>query len=453
MGSAAGVTATAPSARRMMRGDLIRYYLAASCLSHNIGAGHHQKIGGENEAMLSYSQSIQYRIKSEELRTTEAGVGDGRRAHHDDPQTHLPAGPSAEEMDAHLTALRRAADLGLEETERTRRANGGGIPLAARLATEPGDDDRMVGLACFGRPLHLPDWDAQFGDRQRQRCHELDIGEPSSDPAQSASGGGGLAAYTLFNVALLHHADRAFVQAAESYEISLGMLGEGGRKGGRSDQLLRIMILTNLGCLRHRSGDHETAARLFQDAIQLTVELRQEQYTTAYDVAMGDPSVRRSRRRLARANVATLLNLSRALGGDRSRAWDAMDVADAALEIYGGMEAEHSEATGDIKDDDDDGLDLSVLPYVRACALRNLALLPSDGATDGSAATSSRARIVATALREYQSFLVLCGGRRYDGTHPYVVSAMRGILSLAEVGALATVDESLANLMDHAAAA
>ena len=434
MGSAAGVTATAPSARRMMRGDLIRYYLAASCLSHNIGAGHHQKIGGENEAMLSYSQSIQYRIKSEELRTTEAGVGDGRRAHHDDPQTHLPAGPSAEEMDAHLTALRRAADLGLEETERTRRANGGGIPLAARLATEPGDDDRMVGLACFGRPLHLPDWDAQFGDRQRQRCHELDIGEPSSDPAQSASGGGGLAAYTLFNVALLHHADRAFVQAAESYEISLGMLGEGGRKGGRSDQLLRIMILTNLGCLRHRSGDHETAARLFQDAIQLTVELRQEQYNTAYDVAMGDPSVRRSRRRLARANVATLLNLSRALGGDRSRAWDAMDVADAALEIYGGMEAEHSEATGDIKDDDDDGLDLSVLPYVRACALRNLALLPC-------------------ALREYQSFLVMCGGRRYDETHPYVVSAMKGILSLAEVGALATVDEALGILFGHAAAA
>ena len=106
-----------------------------------------------------------------------------------------------------------------------------------------------------------------------------------------------------------------------------------------------------------------------------------------------------------------------------------------------------------IKDDDDDGLDLSVLPYVRACALRNLALLPSDGATDGSAATSSRARIVATALREYQSFLVLCGGRRYDGTHPYVVSAMRGILSLAEVGALATVDEALGILFGHAAAA
>jgi hypothetical protein len=98
------------------------------------------------------------------------------------------------------------------------------------------------------------------------------------------------------------------------------------------------------------------------------------------------------------------------------------------------MEAEHSEATGDIKDDDDDGLDLSVLPYVRACALRNLALLPC-------------------ALREYQSFLVLCGGRRYDETHPYVVSAMRGILSLAEVGALATVDEALGIVFGHAAAA
>ena len=47
----------------------------------------------------------------------------------------------------------------------------------------------------------------------------------------------------------------------------------------------------------------------------------------------------------------------------------------------------------------------------------------------------------------------MCGGRRYDETHPYVVSAMRGILSLAEVGALATVDEALGILFGHAAAA
>ena len=163
--------------------------------------------------------------------------------------------------------------------------------------------------------------------------------------------------------------------------------------------------------------------------------------------------LRASRRRLGRSNAAILCNLSLTLGHLGRNRQDVLDVANAALQISTRMEEDarqyreavavaannntspaHSSSTA-TKPNDEDGLDLTVLPYVRGRAHHGLA--------DTNAA-----------MEQYRSFLSIVERSGHRSSHPYSVAAMQQILTLSQSDALVAIEEVLRKVSDgHAAAA
>lgn len=266
-----------------------------------------------------------------------------------------------------------------------------------------------------------------------------------------------LAAFTLYNIGLLHQTDRSHKEARESYEIASSMLltmpAHLGQRTAVS--LLSVMIRNNLGYVAYRTEQYDVAAEHFQVASNASLDLSLMYAPTAAMAAnptLESEGLRSSRRRLGRSNVAILCNLSLTLGRLGRNGQDVLDVANVALQISTRMEEEarqYREAVAvatnnsgpaqssstNTRPSDEDGLDLTILPYVRGRA--------HHGFTDTDAA-----------MEQYRLFLSIVeqSGRR--SSHPYSVAAMQQILTLSESDALAAIEEMLRKVGDgHAAAA
>ena len=267
-----------------------------------------------------------------------------------------------------------------------------------------------------------------------------------------------LAAFTLYNIGLLHQTDRSHREARESYEIASSMLLTMPVHLGQRTvvSLLSVMIRNNLGYVAYRTNDMTTAAEHFQVASNQSLDLSLIYAPTAAMATNPTPEsegLRASRRRLGRSNVAILCNLSLTLGHLGRNRQDVLDVANAALQISTRIEEDarqyreavavaannntspaHSSSTA-TKPNDGDGLDLTVLPYVRGRAHHGLA--------DTNAA-----------MEQYRSFLSIVKRSGHRSSHPYSVAAMQQILTLSQSDALVAIEEVLRKVGDgHAAAA
>jgi hypothetical protein len=84
---------------------------------------------------------------------------------------------------------------------------------------------------------------------------------------------------------------------------------------------------------------------------------------------------------------------------------------------------------------DEDGLDLTILPYVRGRAHHDL-------------------NNADAAIEQYRSFLSAVERNGHRSSHPYSVAAMQQILTLSQSDALAAIEELLRKVGDgHTAAA
>ena len=497
------------------------YCLEASSLLNNLGAAHHDRgADGADDAMRSYSESIQTRIRAQ----------DAAEAAEQEPPSQSPSSspppdrPSVREMDDHLAELRAA-------TAARRRTNAELRAAAGRAATGDGpagdggyphdtarslrrNETAMVGLNAFTRPCLLPVDDGLVlssagGERLAavisgtgKRCaqsntsnfneHQQQPPRPGGIMKKRRSSSGGstgtgattrtassdvqkansLAAFTLFNIGLLHQNDRSHREARESYEIAVSMLdGVPAHLTPWNVGLLRVFLLNNLGYVACRTDDFAAAAEHFQLASNGSLDLAM-MYSpaTATSVLHRDRALRASRRRLARCNVAILCNLSRALGRLGNHA-DSMDVSEAALQLHERMEEDEeryrqglwaeeqqrqninshlininssyshhspnhngSSAAAPVPPAptplppppaDDDGLDLSVIPFVRARAYQGI-------------------RDSVSAMVEYRTFLAAAARHGHTPAHPYYVAATQSVLEMSQDDALAAIEEILA---------
>lgn len=257
-----------------------------------------------------------------------------------------------------------------------------------------------------------------------------------------------LAAFTLFNIGLLHQNDRSHKEARESYEIARSMLDSVPAYLTWNVTLLRVFIQNNLGYVAYRTDDLTTAAEHFQMASNGSLDLSMMYSpSTATSALHRDEALRASRRKLARSNVAILLNLSRALSrlGNHQ---DSMDVSNAALQLYSRMQEEEEQYQKSLAEEqrqqqaqqqqqprtspqDDDGLDLSVIPFVRARAFQGI-------------------RDNVTAMKEYRTFLSIVESHGHNSSHPYYVASMQSVVGMSQDDALAAIEEILAQTTGEA---
>lgn len=85
-----------------------------------------------------------------------------------------------------------------------------------------------------------------------------------------------LAAFTLYNIGLLHQTDRSHKEARESYEIASSMLLTMPVHLGQRTavSLLGVMIRNNLGCVAYRTNDTVFQSIFLSVALSCTVLLR-----------------------------------------------------------------------------------------------------------------------------------------------------------------------------------
>lgn len=543
-------TRAAPAPAPVTDPQYLAYCLESAALLHNLGKLHHDRgTEGSNDAMKAYSQSIQMRIKAQNVAEASAK----RFQLHVLPlqqqqqQLMLPAAanddddrPTLDAMANHLTDLReRSSDL--HRAAAQRRADAGSAYVyphdtPATLLVRRGDT-AMVGMNAFTRPLLLPvseGYDPRLPGHefvssmsypfQQAQVHvpaagmvNCAVGVGSSAGSAGATTGtaqqqqpprrrGGLkrstplshlinpagvpgyqpqpyhspvctvscntgvsccngpmglfsevqkvnslAAFTLYNIGLLHQTDRSHKEARESYEISSSVLSTMPAHLGQRTAvaLLSVMIRNNLGYLAYRTEQYDVAAEHFQVASNASLDLSLMYAPTAAmspNPTLEGEGVRTTRRRLGRSNVATLCNLSLALGRLGQNRRDALDVANAALQLSTRMEEEARQyrvamaaaaATGNGSNlpNDEDGLDLTILPYVRGRAHHDL-------------------NNADAAIEQYRSFLSAVERNGHRSSHPYSVAAMQQILTLSQSDALAAIEELLRKVGDgHTAAA
>ena len=529
--SSLSAAATAPPAAPGPASDeqFYAYCLEASSLLNNLGAAHHDRgADGADDAMRSYSESIQTRIRAQDAAEAAEQEPPSRSQGPSPP----PDRPSVREMDDHLAELRAA-------TAARRRANAELRAAAGRAAAATGsrtgdgqehgsdptgdggyphdtarslrrNETAMVGLNAFARPCLLPVDDglvlssaggerlaavisgtgkrcaqsntSNFNEHQQQPPRPGGIMKKRRSSSGGSTGAGAatrtassdvqkansLAAFTLFNIGLLHQNDRSHREARESYEIAVSMLdGVPAHLTPWNVGLLRVFLLNNLGYVACRTDDVAAAAEHFQLASNGSLDLAM-MYSpaTATSVLHRDRTLRASRRRLARCNVAILCNLSRALGRLGNHG-DSMDVSEAALQLHERMEEDEERYRQGLWAEeqqrqninshltninssrshnpnhngssaaalaptppppppaDDDGLDLSVIPFVRARAYQGI-------------------RDSVSAMVEYRTFLAAAARHGHTSAHPYYVAATQSVLEMSQDDALAAIEEILA---------
>ena len=462
------------------------YCLEASALLNNLGAAHHDRgTDGADDAMKSYSESIQTRIRAQDAaEAAEQGAGGNS------PNPNRGDRPSVREMDDHLTDLRTTISeiRRINAAKRTDAGDDYVYPHDTAMSFRR-NETPMVGLNAFTRPCLLPVNDdltlSQAGsDNLSSAISGAGVhgygasgttaaGTTSGTafPAPSPPGGGimkkrrgglkstpstvssevqkanSLAAFTLFNIGLLHQNDRSHKEARESYEIARSMLDSVPAYLTWNVTLLRVFIQNNLGYVAYRTDDLTTAAEHFQMASNGSLDLSMMYSpSTATSALHRDEALRASRRKLARSNVAILLNLSRALSrlGNHQ---DSMDVSNAALQLYSRMQEEEEQYQKSLAEEqqqaqpqqqprtsppqDDDGLDLSVIPFVRARAFQGI-------------------RDNVTAMEEYRTFLSIAESHGHNSSHPYYVASMQSIVGMSQDDALAAIEEILAQTTGEA---
>ena len=490
-GMSASASASASAATTATDEQFYAYCLEASALLNNLGAAHHDRgADGADDAMKAYSESIQTRIRAQDA--AEAAEQQQQEGSMSAPQPQGAGGsqdrPSVLEMDGHLDDLRRTiSDL--------RRSNAAQRTDAGDDYVYPHDTSRsfrqnetaMVGLNAFTRPCLLPvndDLTLSFAGSDSLSSAIAGAGVPAAASAAFASatgaasaaghaGGGGimkkrrgglksttatvssevqkansLAAFTLFNIGLLHQNDRSHKEARESYEIARSMLDSVPAYLTWNVTLLRVFIQNNLGYVAYRTDDLTAAAEHFQMASNGSLDLSMMYSpSTATSALHRDEALRASRRKLARSNVAILLNLSRALSrlGNHQ---DSMDVSNAALQLYSRMQEEEEQYQQSLAEEqqqqqpqqprtspqDDDGLDLSVIPFVRGRAFQGI-------------------RDNVTAMEEYRTFLSIVESHGHTSSHPYYVASMQSVVGMSQDDALAAIEEILAQTAGEAQAA
>ena len=534
----AAATATAPAGPASDE-QFYAYCLEASSLLNNLGAAHHDRgADGADDAMRSYSESIQTRIRAQDAAEAAEQEQPSQSRGPSSSQPPPPDRPSVREMDDHLAEL-RAATAARRRTNAEHRAAAGRAAAATATGSRTGDgqehgsdptgdggyphdtarslrrnETAMVGLNAFTRPCLLPVDDglvlssaggerlaavisgtgkrcaqsktSNFNEHQQQPPRPGGIMKKrrgSSLRSSTGSTGTGastrtassdvqkansLAAFTLFNIGLLHQNDRSHREARESYEIAVSMLdGVPAHHTPWNVGLLRVFLLNNLGYVACRTDDVAAAAEHFQLASNGSLDLAM-MYSpaTATSVLHRDRALRASRRRLARCNVAILCNLSRALGRLGNHA-DSMDVSEAALQLHDRMEEDEERYRQGLWAEeqqrqninshltninssrshnpnhngssaaalaptppppppaDDDGLDLSVIPFVRARAYQGI-------------------RDSVSAMVEYRTFLAAAARHGHTSAHPYYVAATQSVLEMSQDDALAAIEEILA---------
>ena len=475
------------------------YCLEASALLNNLGAAHHDRgTAGADDAMKSYSESIQTRIRAQDAaEAAESESGGNSPPSREDR-------PSVSEMDDHLHDLRKTIS-DLRRTNAAKRSEEGDDYVYPHDTSRSfrRNETAMVGLNAFTRPCLLPVNDGLTLSRAGSDNLSSAIsgaGMPTATttsgygasgsgafPAPSAAGGTGtgggggimkkrrgglksttstvssevqkansLAAFTLFNIGLLHQNDRSHKEARESYEIARSMLDSVPAYLTWNVALLRVFIQNNLGYVAHRTDDLTAAAEHFQMASNGSLDLSMMYSpSTATSALHRDEALRASRRKLARSNVAILLNLSRALSrlGNHQ---DSMDVSNAALQLYSRMQEEEEQYQRSLAEEqqqqpqaqaqahqqaqpqprtsspqDDDGLDLSVIPFVRARAFQGI-------------------RDNVAAMEEYRTFLSIAESHGHNSSHPYYVASMQSIVGMSQDEALAAIEEILAQTTGEA---
>lgn len=475
------------------------YCLEASALLNNLGAAHHDRgAAGADDAMRSYSESIQTRIRAQDAAEAAEQPAAGAAAGGASTcRNHQEDRPSVHEMDGHLHDLRRAvADLRRTNAARRSEEGDGYVYPHDTSRSFRRNETPMVGLNAFTRPCLLPVNDdltlSQAGsDNLSSAISGAGMpaaygtggsGGSGAFPAPSTgtggAGGGGimkkrrgglksttstvssevqkansLAAFTLFNIGLLHQNDRSHKEARESYEIARSMLDSVPAYLTWNVTLLRVFVQNNLGYVAYRTDDLAAAAEHFQMASNGSLDLSMMYSpSTATSALHRDEALRASRRKLARSNVVILLNLSRALGrlGNHQ---DSMDVSNAALQLHSRMQEEEEQYQRSLAEEqrqqqqqqaqaqppqpprtspqDDDGLDLSVIPFVRARALQGI-------------------RDHVTAMGEYRTFLSVVESHGHDSSHPYYVASMQSVVGMSQDDALAAIEEILAQTAGEA---
>jgi tetratricopeptide (TPR) repeat protein len=526
------------------------YCLEASSLLNNLGAAHHDRgTDGADDAMRSYSESIQTRIRAQDAaEAAEAAAASASSNGDINTGSGIDAAdrPSVQEMDQHLADLRKAI-AEVRRTNAARRSEAGtGYAYPHDTARSlRRTETAMVGLNAFTRPCLLPAHDdlvlAGAGSDRLAGAISGTTAEGSGGVTTASSTGGtgttstgtaaagagpypgimkkrrgglkststtvssevqkanSLAAFTLFNIGLLHQNDRSHKEARESYEIARSMLDSVPAYLAWNVTLLRVFVQNNLGYVAYRTDDVAGAAEHFQAASNGSLDLSMMYSPSSATSALHrDEALRASRRKLARSNVAILLNLSRALGrlGNHQ---DSMDVADAALQLYSRMQEEEEQYRHSLAEErhhhhhqaqaqhqaqqhqsqasssssttlaatptstsngiapqstadqiqipsapasppapaaappcqDDDGLDLSVIPFVRARSYQ--------GINDAVAA-----------MEEYRNFLSIVDSHGHQSSHPYYVASMQSVLGMSQDDALAAVEEILAQTAGEA---
>ena len=488
-GMSASASASTPVPTPATDEQFYAYCLEASALLNNLGAAHHDRgTDGADDAMKSYSESIQTRIRAQDAaEAAEQGSSSNPNPNREDR-------PSVSEMDDHLTDLRNTISE-LRRINAAKRTDAGDdyvYPHDTSISFRR-NETPMVGLNAFTRPCLLPVNDdltlSQAGSDNLSSAisgagvHGYGASGTTSTaagtsgtafPAPSPPGGGimkksrgglkstpstvssevqkanSLAAFTLFNIGLLHQNDRSHKEARESYEIARSMLDSVPAYLTWNVSLLRVFIQNNLGYVAYRSDDMTTAAEHFQMASNGSLDLSMMYSpSTSTSALHRDEALRASRRKLARSNVAILLNLSRALSrlGNHQ---DSMDVSNAALQLYSRMQEEEEQYRTSLAEEqqrnnndntattttttttttpqapqDDDGLDLSVIPFVRARAFQGI-------------------RDNVTAMEEYRTFLSIVESHGHNSSHPYYVASMQSVVGMSQDDALAAIEEILA---------
>ena len=142
------------------------YCLESAALLHNLGTLHHDRgTEGSDDAMKAYSQSIQMRIKAQNVSEASAKRSQLLSLQQQQQLTSLlPATtnddndrPTLDEMADHLADLRkRSSDLRRAGAQRRADAGSAYIYPHDAPATLRRRDTAMVGLNAFTRPLLLP---------------------------------------------------------------------------------------------------------------------------------------------------------------------------------------------------------------------------------------------------------------------------------------------------------
>lgn len=500
-GMSATASASASAATTATDEHFYAYCLEASALLNNLGAAHHDRgADGADDAMKAYSESIQTRIRAQDAAEAAEQQQQQQEGSMSAPQSQGAGGsqdrPSVLEMDGHLDDLRRTIS-DLRRSNAAQRTDAGDdyvYPHDTSRSFRP-SETAMVGLNAFTRPCLLPvndDLTLSFAGSDCLSSAIAGAGVPAAASAAFASatgaasaaghaGGGGimkkrrgglksttatvssevqkansLAAFTLFNIGLLHQNDRSHKEARESYEIARSMLDSVPAYLTWNVSLLRVFIQNNLGYVACRTDDMTAAAEHFQMASNGSLDLSMMYSpSTSTSALHRDEALRASRRKLARSNVAILLNLSRALSrlGNHQ---DSMDVSNAALQLYSRMQEEEEEyqkslaeqqqqehqpqqqqnttTTSTTPPQDDDGLDLSVIPFVRGRAFQGI-------------------RDNVTAMEEYRTFLSIVESHGHTSSHPYYVASMQSVVGMSQDDALAAIEEILAQTAGEAQAA